>query len=416
MPSALRLTLMCGIDSGSATVDRPQQQVSKDDAGARTIITVVNALSPVSMALNEFVAWRARRFPEERHVVVSLGWRAETARRELNLPETVETVPGSADVARFRRDVRSTLDRIAARTERAVVHVHYPRSGVWFHTARFGPGRRFPVLFTVHNMFEHYPLRTKAISTFNCLRADHVTIVSHAASQAFPDSLRRLRPGAFSVIPNGVDLDRIDAALSRGREDEGERPGESPGAGTGEPKSRPFTLAMVAKFTEQKGHDFMIDVVARIPDVRLTLIGDGGLRPEIERRVSEEGLSNRVRFTGLVPRETVYAELLDADLVVTPALWEGLPIAVLESMALARPMLLSDIEPHREIKREHPSFPLLPFDRSVWVEEINRCIRRPARSLAEEGNDNRRAVERAFAIPRMHERYTEIYDMLLARS
>jgi glycosyltransferase involved in cell wall biosynthesis len=387
-------------------VDYLQQQDPGGVAEARTIITIVNALSPVSMALNEFVAWRARRFAHESHVVVSLGWRRDSSIDELNLPDNVETVPGAADIASFRREVQSTLVRVAGKTNRAIVHVHYPRSGVWFHSARFGTGANFPVLFTVHNMFAHYPLRTKLISTFNCIRSDHVTVVSHAAWDAFPESLRRLRPGAFSAIPNGVDLDRIDAALAVFEGQKGNR----------DPDQRPLELVMVAKFTPQKGHDFMLDVLGRLPGVNLTLVGDGQLRAEIEQRVNDDGLSDRVRFTGLVPRERVYTELLNADLVVTPALWEGLPIAVLEAMALRRPMLLSDIEPHREIRREHPTFPLLPFDPSAWVEAIQSYHVRSGESLQAEGNLNREAVERAFTLTRMHDSYTDVYESLLLRN
>ncbi len=387
-------------------MDPTQQRIPDRDSEARTIVTIVNALTPESMALNEFVAWRARRLPHEEHVVVSLGWTRDSPIDELNLPENVEIVPGAGDVASFRSAVRSTLDRVAGRTDRALVHVHYPRSGVWFHAARFGTGNGFPVLFTVHNMFEHYPLRTKAISSFNCLRSDHVTVVSHAAWQSFSAPLRRLRPGAFSVIPNGVDLDRVDASLAGTAGHTRNRASEP----------RPFELLMVAKFAKQKGHDFMLDVLGQLPGVRLTLVGDGRLRPEIQQRVSDEGLSDRVRFTGLVPRETVYTELLDADLVVSPALWEGLPIAVLETMALARPTLLSDIEPHREIGREQPELPLLPFDRAAWVEAIDRYARRSDESLGEEGRLNRQTVERAFTLTRMHDSYTEVYESLLRRS
>jgi glycosyltransferase involved in cell wall biosynthesis len=262
-----------------------------------------------------------------------------------------------------------------------------------------------PVLFTIHNMFSHYRPATRALSAFNCLRSEHVSLVSHAAYDSFPAILRGLRPGAFTAIPNGVDLDRVDATLARvgaasvGRADERQR----------------FELINVGKFTQQKGHDFLLDVVRRLPDCGLTLVGDGSRRRRIEKRVQDEGFEDRVRFTGLVPRETVYAELLAADLFVSPALWEGLPIAVLEAMALGRPVLLSDIEPHVEIQRRGRDLPLLPFDPTAWVEAIESYSRRSAVSLRSEGQANRRIVESAFTLARMHEDYTRVYDMLIQR-
>jgi len=258
-------------------------------------------------------------------------------------------------------------------------------------------------------MFSRYGPATRLLSAFNCMRSDHISLVSHAAFDAFPAPLRRLRPGAFQAIPNGVDLERVDATLAKV---EAARRARASDRAVDRPR---FELINVGKFTQQKGHDFLLDVVRRLPELGLTLVGDGPERARIEERVEEEGLGDRVRFTGLVPRETVYAELLAADLFVSPALWEGLPIAVLEAMALGRPVLLSDIQPHLEIQREGPDLPLLPFDLAAWTEAIERFAVRSAESLRAEGQTNRRTVEGAFTLARMHEVYTEVYDMLIQR-
>lgn len=383
-------------------MDRLQQAASSDDTDRRTIVTIVNSLSPTSMPLNEFVAWRARHFSDERHLVVSLAPAPPGASR-IELPPTVEVLPSDGDMKSFRRTVRSALRRVSAGSQPAVVHVHHPRSGALFQASRITAGRRLPILFTVHNMFSRYGPATKALSALNCMRSDHVSIVSHAAFDVFPGALRRLRPDAYTAIPNGVDLERVDATLAAVR------------AGSVERNTDPtrFELINVGKFTRQKGHDFLLDVVSRLPDTGLTLVGDGPERARIEARVRDEGLGARVRFTGLVPRETVYAELLAADLFVSPALWEGLPIAVLEAMALGRPVLLSDIPPHAEIRREAAELELLPFDAEQWVGAIERYAGRAPESLMSEGRANRRTVEGAFTLARMHDRYSEIYDRLI---
>ena len=389
-------------------MERLQQAASVSDADRRTIVTIVNSLSPTSMPLNEFVAWRARHLPEERHIVLSLA-PARSTDSSIDLPAGVEIVTGGGGVQSFRRNVRATLRRVVENSERPIVHVHHPRSGALFQTARFGTGNRIPVLFTIHNMFSRYGPATRLLSAFNCMRSDHISLVSHAAFDAFPAPLRRLRPGAFQAIPNGVDLERVDATLAKV---EAARRARASDRAVDRPR---FELINVGKFTQQKGHDFLLDVVRRLPELGLTLVGDGPERARIEERVEEEGLGDRVRFTGLVPRETVYAELLAADLFVSPALWEGLPIAVLEAMALGRPVLLSDIQPHLEIQREGPDLPLLPFDLAAWTEAIERFAVRSAESLRAEGQTNRRTVEGAFTLARMHEVYTEVYDMLIQR-
>jgi len=203
-----------------------------------------------------------------------------------------------------------------------------------------------------------------------------------------------------------VDLERVDAiraSVDVEREERGSI-------------GRRFELVNVAMFGgPDKGHDFLLDVVGRVPDVGLTLVGDGGIRPRIEERVRDEGLSDRVRFTGLLSREAVYAELLAADLFVSPSVREGLPIAVLEAMALDRPVLLSDIPPHREILSKGEVLPLMPFDRTAWVEAIAQIAGRSTESRRAEGDANRRIVERDFTLARMHDAYTETYEMMIER-
>ena len=322
------------------------------------------------------------------------------------MPADVEVISGAGDLKSFLSEARALLRRLSTTGERTVVHTHQPRSGALLQVARLGAGDRIPVLFTVHSMFSRYSRKTRAISAFNCMSADRVTIVSHAAADAFPGSVRGLRRGAIKVIPNGVDLARVDETRARLA---AERQVQSSSGGR-------FQLVYVAMFgSPDKGHDFLLDVLSDLPDLGLTLVGEGGLRPRIEERVREEGLAERVRFTGLLSREAVYAELAAADLFVSPSVREGLPIAVLEAMALDRPVLLSDIPPHREILSKGAERPLLPPDQTAWVEAIQNYAGRSPESLDQEGLANRRIVERDFSLTRMHASYTETYEMLMRR-
>ncbi len=391
---------MCVIDDGRATVERLQQDAVAGSNGARTIITVVNSLSPTSMPLNEFVSWRSRHIVGERHRVISLVGPSGSG-GPTGVPESVPVEVAGGHFA-LRRRVRDLLVRgEEVDGEPAIVHAHHPRSGLMVALARLGARSGVPVLFTVHNMYSRYHPATRLLSAASVRGADHVTFVSHAAADAFPERLKRGNPGAFTVIPNGVDLERVDATLRRLGTSGMERP---PG--------RAFRLINVGKFTEQKGHAFLLDVMRLLPDVELVLVGEGSLRPAIQERVERDGLAGRVRFTGLVPRERVYEELREADLFVSPALWEGLPIAVLEAMALAKPVLLSDIAPHREIRREEPDLPLLAFRSEEWAGAIRSLADRGAAGLARLGATHRSTVERAFTLAGMHERYTEVYESL----
>jgi glycosyltransferase involved in cell wall biosynthesis len=97
-----------------------------------------------------------------------------------------------------------------------------------------------------------------------------------------------------------------------------------------------FVIGHVGRFDEQKNHRFLLEIFRHVADAdprtRLMLTGDGALRPAIEQRVAELGLTGRVVFTGI--RGDVPRLLLNAlDLFVMPSLYEGLGLVCLEAQA-----------------------------------------------------------------------------------
>jgi glycosyltransferase involved in cell wall biosynthesis len=109
-----------------------------------------------------------------------------------------------------------------------------------------------------------------------------------------------------------------------------------------------FVMGHVGRFEEQKNHRFLLEITRRVADVerrtRLVLIGDGSLRPAIERRVAALDLGEHVIFAGL--RSDVPRVLLGAvDVFVFPSLCEGLALAGLEAQAAGVPCVLTDSLP-----------------------------------------------------------------------
>ncbi len=107
-----------------------------------------------------------------------------------------------------------------------------------------------------------------------------------------------------------------------------------------------FAIGHVGRFTEQKNHLFLLEIVAEIakqePRMHLLMIGDGSLRSEIEQKVIQLGLTDRIIFTGLrpdVPQLMVGA----MDVFLLPSLHEGLPLVLLEAQAAGLPCIFSDV-------------------------------------------------------------------------
>ena len=102
-------------------------------------------------------------------------------------------------------------------------------------------------------------------------------------------------------------------------------------------------LVCVGRLCEQKGQLLLVEAVAELAraglDFELVLAGDGELRGPIEAALARHGLGARVRITGWVSNERVRAEILAARALVLPSFAEGLPVVLMEALALGRPVV-----------------------------------------------------------------------------
>lgn len=102
-------------------------------------------------------------------------------------------------------------------------------------------------------------------------------------------------------------------------------------------------LVSIGRFVEQKGQmvlvQAMADLVMDLPDIHLSLIGDGEMRADLEAAISARGLQRHITLTGWLSEADVRAELSAAHALVLPSFAEGLPMVVMEAMAAARPVI-----------------------------------------------------------------------------
>lgn len=107
-----------------------------------------------------------------------------------------------------------------------------------------------------------------------------------------------------------------------------------------------FVIGHVGRFVEQKNHEFLLEIAAEVakrdPKMHLLLVGEGSLRPSIEQKVLQMGLSDRVTFAGVrpdIPRLMQSA----MDIFLFPSLHEGLALALVEAQAAGLPCIVSDV-------------------------------------------------------------------------
>jgi len=102
-------------------------------------------------------------------------------------------------------------------------------------------------------------------------------------------------------------------------------------------------LVNVGRLSGQKGQLLLIEAFAGVvkvrPDAELVLVGDGELRGDIERAIARHGIQRNVRITGWASNAQVRQELSRARCMVLPSFAEGLPVVIMEALALGRPVL-----------------------------------------------------------------------------
>jgi len=102
-------------------------------------------------------------------------------------------------------------------------------------------------------------------------------------------------------------------------------------------------LACIGRLSEQKGHLLLLEAVGRLVaeglQFKLILVGDGPLRGEIETLISQLVLQDQVEITGWASNSEVQQQILAARAMVLPSLAEGLPVVVMEALALGRPVI-----------------------------------------------------------------------------
>lgn len=106
-------------------------------------------------------------------------------------------------------------------------------------------------------------------------------------------------------------------------------------------------LCTVARLSGQKGVPLLLEAAARLRstgrDFHLTVVGDGELRSEIEGLIRQHDLSRFVELVGLASAAEVVRHLNEARAMVLPSFAEGLPVVIMEALALRRPVIVSAI-------------------------------------------------------------------------
>ncbi|MCQ6275278.1 glycosyltransferase family 1 protein [Bacillus sp. V3B] len=137
------------------------------------------------------------------------------------------------------------------------------------------------------------------------------------------------------ILKNGIELDKFKGSLEfkfKKREELHLRKDS-------------FIIGHVGRFNHQKNHSFLVEIFSEVVKLNsnafLVLVGDGPLKGDIQRKVNELGLFNKVRFLGV--RDDVHQILQAFDVMLFPSIHEGLPVTLVEAQGAGLPCVISNV-------------------------------------------------------------------------
>ncbi len=209
------------------------------------------------------------------------------------------------------------------------------------------------------------------------------------------------------VIPSGVDTERFDPRVI-------DRAAAKHALGI---PADVVAIGTVGRLETRKGTRTLIEATARLRETPrapfVVVAGDGPLRDELAALAARLGIAERVRFLG--NREDVRAVLAALDAFVLPSLTEGMSNALLEAMAMALPVIATDVGGNPEVIGDAMTGMLIPADQpEAMANAIAQLLGDPERQRRL-GAAARRRVEERYGARAMVRQLESIYAAVAAR-
>jgi glycosyltransferase involved in cell wall biosynthesis len=280
------------------------------------------------------------------------------------------------------RDAATVIDlhRLIRRAKIDVVHCHSSKAGLVGRLAAALAG--VPRVYTPHCYAFMVPGRHARRALLVAIervlsRLTHATVCVSEDERAAAIELHVAAPAQLHRVWNACETESGDGptdpnlALLRG---------SGPVAGT------------VGVLRSQKGLDVFLEaatrIIDRVPRAQLAIVGDGPLAPALRQRANSLGLLGRLHF--LPFGSSTGEHLRGLDVFVLPSRWEGMPIAILEALAVGVPQAASDVGGVREAVDPTTGILVAPGDSAALADAVAALLSDPTGA--------RRAPERPASV------------------
>lgn len=308
--------------------------------------------------------------------------------RELGISAVNLPCLGRLDLTTIRK-----LQAIIRRQPNAIVHTHGYKGT--FYASLAGRGTATPMMATLHG----WVTRTTSLRLYQWLeirllrRFRQLCIVSE--EQRAPLMHAGIDGSKIRFIQNGIDTRRFRPDVP-----------PLPRAELGIPEQA-FVFGAAMRLCEEKNPLGLIEAfaaaIAHTPNAWLAIAGEGELHSQIEARAATLGVAPRVRLLGARNDLERFYTMLDC--FVLPSLREGLPLALLEAMASARPVICSSVAQIPDVVAGLNIQLLPPGD----IPALTRALEH-APSTRPPQPELRARVEQRYSVDRMASDYAAVYQ------
>lgn len=298
----------------------------------------------------------------------------------------------SANIKAYRQ-----LKDLMAKEQFDGVHCHTPMAGVLARLAANATHTR-PVLYTAHgfHFYKGCPIQNKLIyetaERFMARYTDALITINEEDYQAAKTFA--LRGKAYKIPGVGVDVEKIQNM----QVDRAEKRKEF-----GIPEDA-LVMISVGELNDNKNHITIINAFMKsnLPNSYYIICGEGDLKEHLHKVIEENGMGERILLLGF--RTDIIELLKSSDLFLFPSKREGLPVALMEAMAVGLPCIASKIRGNVDLLPEKNLFDL--NDEVVLIEKIEKA----AAGQLQTANDNAMIVKCDKAA--IDEKMLEIYRLM----
>jgi glycosyltransferase involved in cell wall biosynthesis len=283
-----------------------------------------------------------------------------------------------------------------------LLHSHCFHSNLFARMLR-ATGFRGGVINTVHNVYEGPWLRMQAYRWSDGW-ADRVTAVCAAAARRYV-TLGAVSAKKLSVVANAFELEALEPDAER-REQARDRMGIY----------REFVWLSVGRLTEAKDPQNLLrafcEAGKRFPDARLWMAGEGegAFAEGMKELATRLGVGDRVQWLG---EQRDIPLLLDAaDGFVLGSAWEGMPLAIGEAMAMAKPVVATDVGGVGELMGETGTL-VDAGDAAALARGMCAVVEMPEEARRRAGETARRRVAAEFDMERRAQEWEALYGQVL---